>query len=129
MEHVLALNVLHEFQKVTDRMLLVPLGTSLVPHPTCSWTSRYMSVEEPGHWGLAQSPVAGTLCVCKLFVGNTETKQDQLLPSHVFGEIWPQSAKFWLGFFPVSYLILGNLVHIRRHRETMQDIFLLNTSL
>ena len=26
MEQVLALNVLHEFQKVTDRMLLVPLG-------------------------------------------------------------------------------------------------------
>ena len=54
----------------------------------CYWTNST----------LAQSSEADTPCVWKsifwLFL--TKTKQDQALPSHVYGKIWPHIAQFWL---------------------------------
>ena len=42
------------------------------------------------HSAQAKSPVAGTPCVWIFFWSFlTKTKQDQVLPSHVHGKIWP----------------------------------------
>ena len=47
------------------------------------------------HSALAQSPVADTPCVLKSIFWSflTKTMQDQALPSHVHGKIWPHSAQ------------------------------------
>ena len=91
MEQVLAQNVLHEIQKVTDRMLLVPLVTSLVPQP--------QPTGHPDTCQLGTRPLGtGSITSSKLFVGRfiSRIKRSQVMSLGKFG---PKALNFDLNFF------------------------------
>ena len=76
-------------KKVTNRMLLKPWWTGSVT------SSRHLMCLEIVFWSLL-----------------SKTNQDQALPSHFVGTIWPHLTQFRLGCFSVSYFILGPLVTV-----------------
>ena len=54
----------------------------------------------------------------------TKTKQNPFLPSNFDGKIWPHSTQLCLGFFSVSYFILGHsvLTSVPVHSIHMQQL-------
>ena len=76
-------------KKVTNRMLLKPWWTGSIT------SSRHLMCLEIVFWSLL-----------------SKTNQDQALPSHFVGTIWPHLTQFRLGCFSVSYFILGPLVTV-----------------
>ena len=51
---------------VSNGSQTLTLTASQVPPPTCSWTSRYMSVGEPDYWQLANCPALLVFAVLTL---------------------------------------------------------------
>ena len=80
-------------------------------------STSYMSW---GHGALVQSPVAGTPGKC--FFPCTKTRQDQALPRHFDGKIWPHSTQFWSQFF-LSVPFLGHPVYRTQFQTNLTHRF------
>ena len=83
-----------------------------MPMYRVSKKTHFQNATEPTvHWHNHQ--LANTPYVWKSIFWSflTKTKQDQALPSHVHGKIWPHSAQFWLWFFSISTFFLGHPVY------------------
>ena len=81
-----------------------------MPMYRVSKKTHFQNATEPMvHWHnhqLANTPYVGKSIFWSFL---TKTKQDQALPSHVHGKIWPQSAQFRLQLFSISTLFWDTL--------------------
>ena len=85
------------------------------------------------HSAMAQTPVADTpLCLeINFWSFPTKTKQDQALPSHVHGKVWPHSAQFRLWFLSISTFFWDTLYYLPWFYSTLycHNSFRRNTSI